>query len=639
MCGIAGFTHRGVSRHGELIEKITRGLAHRGPDQQGVFSTPHVCLGAVRLKIIDLAGGDQPMTGDDGDVTIVFNGEIYNHRALRTELESKGHEFRTHCDTEVVLRAFEEWGTESFERLRGMFGVAIWSERDRRLVLARDRIGIKPLYYCCVGNNLLFGSELKAILGHPDAPRTLDLAALQDYLSLNYVPGEKTLIEGIRKLRPGHVLESCQGKITLRPYWRISFAPDRSLEQEEAKFELDALLRQSVREHMLADVPLGIWASGGLDSSAVLHYAAEASSKPLKTFSVGFDSNCCDESRYFRETARIYGTEHHEFHMPSDQRIPDAVEELAKYSDEPGADAGALPVWFLSKMSRNHVTVALSGDGGDELFGGYLTYHADRLARSLRHMPILFRRTACAAVQRFLPVSQRKIGFEYKLKRMLEGSLLSPDEAHLFWNGSFSRIQKLNLLPRLNGHHLERLSRQLPTASEVGYLNRFMLLDQHYYLPDNILYKVDRMSMAHSLEVRPPLLDHRIVEFAARLPERLKLRGLNGKYLLKETLRGKLPDSIIDRPKSGFDIPAHAWFRGILKPLLYETLNREQVEATGIFNFAATEQLIRDHMNERINAGYQLWGLMTLFLWLKEWRIEIPSQSPEVHTNALSATI
>ena len=637
MCGIAGFTHRGVNGHRELILKITRGLTHRGPDQRGVFATPHVCLGAVRLKIIDLAGGNQPIVTDDGNTAIVFNGEIYNHQALRAELESKGHKFRTNCDTEVVLRGFLEWDTDCFERLHGMFGVALWSERDQRLVLARDRVGIKPLYYSRAGQNLRFGSELKAILGHPDAPRNLDLDALQDYLSLNYVPGDKTLIEGIEKLRPGHLLEWRHGKARVRPYWQIRFAPDASWTRESAKSELDSLLRQAVREHMLSDVPLGVWASGGLDSSAILHYAAEASSRRLKTFSIGFDSSCCDESRYFREIARIYGTEHHEFRMPADQRIPDAVEELVEYSDEPGADAGALPVWFLSKMSRSHVTVALSGDGGDELFGGYLTYHADRLARPLRRLPALLRRAACSAATHLIPVSQRKIGFEYKLKRMLEGSLLPPDEAHLFWNGSFSRVQKTSLLPRLNGHHLERLGRPLPSALEIGYLNRYMLLDQKYYLPDNILYKVDRMSMAHSLEVRPPLLDHRILEFAARLPERLKLHGSSGKYLLKETLRGKLPDSIIDRPKSGFDIPAHAWFRGILKPLLYETLTREAVTSTGIFEFAATERLIRDHMNERVNAGYQLWGLLTLFLWLKRWRIQIP-QPQEVAADSFAAT-
>src|ERR1051326_1050807 len=495
MCGIAGFTHLCVKNSREVISKITGSLTHRGPDQQGVFVTPRVCLGAVRLRIIDLDGGNQPIVTEYGNTAVVFNGEIYNHKALRAELEAKGHRFRSNCDTEVVLRAFLEWDTHCFGRMQGMFAVALWSERDQRLVLARDRVGIKPLYYSRLGQHIIFGSELKVILGHPDVARNLDLPALQDYLSLNYVPGERTLIEGIQKLRPGHLLESRRGSIWIRPYWEIRFEPENRMERPDPTSQLDSLFRQSVRDHMISDVPLGVWASGGLDSSAVLHYAAEASRSQIKTFSISFDAECCDESRYFREIVHIYGTDHHEFRMTADQRIPDAVEELTEYSDEPGADAGALPVWFLSKMSRDHVTVALSGDGGDELFGGYLTYHADRLARPLRRVPELFRRTAFSAANHLIPVSQHKIGFEYKLKRMLEGSLLAPDEAHLFWNGSFSQVQKIRLLPGLNGHHVERLAERLPPASEIGYINRFMLLDQKYYLPDNILYKVDRMSM------------------------------------------------------------------------------------------------------------------------------------------------
>ena len=580
------------------------------------------------------------MVTEDGNTAIVFNGEIYNHKQMRAELESLGHRFYSHCDTEVVLRAFVQWDTRCFERLQGMFGVALWTESERRLVLARDRVGIKPVYYTRKGDHLIFGSELKVILGHPDVSRDLDLGALQDYLSLNYVPGEQTLIEGIHKLRPGHFLEYRNGTIWIEPYWRLRFEPQSRMDLESAKDELESLLRQAVRDHLISDVPLGVWASGGLDSSAILHYAAEASSRRLKTFSVGFDSGGCDESRYFREIAKTYSTDHHEFRMTQGPQIPDAVEEMVEYSDEPGADAGALPVWFLSKMSREHVTVALSGDGGDELFGGYLTYHADRMARPLRLVPAALRRTAASAANRFIPVSQKKIGFEYKLKRWLEGSLLPADEAHMFWNGSFTRAQKIGLLPSLNGHHLDRLASHLPGAAEVGFVNRYMLLDQCYYLPDNILYKVDRMSMAHSLEVRPPLLDHRIVEFAARLPQDLKLRGTKGKFLLKETLRGKLPNVVIDRPKSGFDIPAHAWFRTILKPLLYETLTRETIESTGIFSFAATDRLIRDHMSERTNAGYQLWGLLTLFLWLKKWRIQVPPpQSQEDQSVGLAVTI
>jgi asparagine synthase (glutamine-hydrolysing) len=602
---------------------MTESLRHRGPDQQGHHWSPCAALGAVRLQVIDLDGGEQPFQTEDGQTTIVYNGEIYNFGQLRADLEALGHRFRSRCDTEVALRAFVQWDIRCFERFRGMFAMAIWSERSKRLVLARDRMGIKPLYLRRIGRDIVFGSELKALFAHPRVTRNLDLDALQDFLSLNYVPGPRTLVEGIEKLPPGQYLEWRNGTATVTPYWTLRFAPDAGLDEESAAGELDRLLRDSVRDHLVSDVPLGVWASGGLDSSTLLHYASELSARPVKTFSIAFESRSCDEREYFREVSQIYGTEHHEMELRPGPNIISAIEEFAYYSDEPGADAGALPVWFLSKMSRQHVTVALSGEGGDELFGGYLTYRADQLARPLRSLPRLLRKTALQAARSLLPVSDAKIGFEYKLKRWLEGSLLEPDEAHLFWNGSFSADQKRALLSNRNGHHLRNLYESLPTARETGFLNRYLMLDQQYYLPDNLLYKVDRMSMAHSLEVRPPLLDHRIVEFAGRLPERLKIRGSNQKAILKQVMKGKLPDSILNRKKSGLDIPAHEWFRGPLLPLLEETLRPDVVRSTSLFNSDVTERLIVDHKEKRINAGYQLWGLMTLFLWLKRWDIQV----------------
>jgi asparagine synthase (glutamine-hydrolysing) len=602
---------------------MTESLRHRGPDQQGHHWSPCAALGAVRLQVIDLDGGEQPFQTEDGQTTIVYNGEIYNFGQLRADLEALGHRFRSRCDTEVALRAFVQWDIRCFERFRGMFAMAIWSERSKRLVLARDRMGIKPLYLRRIGRDIVFGSELKALFAHPRVTRNLDVDALQDFLSLNYVPGPRTLVEGIEKLPPGQYLEWRNGTATVTPYWTLRFAPDAGLDEESAAGELDRLLRDSVRDHLVSDVPLGVWASGGLDSSTLLHYASELSARPVKTFSIAFESRSCDEREYFREVSQIYGTEHHEMELRPGPNIISAIEEFAYYSDEPGADAGALPVWFLSKMSRQHVTVALSGEGGDELFGGYLTYRADQLARPLRSLPRLLRKTALQAARSLLPVSDAKIGFEYKLKRWLEGSLLEPDEAHLFWNGSFSADQKRALLSNRNGHHLRNLYESLPTARETGFLNRYLMLDQQYYLPDNLLYKVDRMSMAHSLEVRPPLLDHRIVEFAGRLPERLKIRGSNQKAILKHVMKGKLPDSILNRKKSGLDIPAHEWFRGPLLPLLEETLRPDVVRSTSLFNSDVTERLIVDHKEKRINAGYQLWGLMTLFLWLKRWDIQV----------------
>jgi asparagine synthase (glutamine-hydrolysing) len=588
-------------------------------------------LGAVRLKVIDLGGGDQPFRSEDGDTVAVFNGEIYNHAELRKELEAFGHRFRTRCDTEVALKAFLQWDVQCFARFRGMFAVALWSESTKRLVLARDRLGIKPLYVYRRGSDVYFGSELKALFGHAEIPRTLNLTGLHYFLTLNYVPYPHTLVEGIEKVPPGHLLEWRDGSTRIDPYWALDFRPQpKSL--EDAREELDSLLKSAVREHLLSDVPLGVWSSGGLDSSTVLHYAAEANGSKLKTFSVSFKGRSFDESQYFRQISEIYGTEHHEFDLNPDVELTRAIEDFAYYADEPNADAGALPVWFLSRMSREHVTVALSGDGGDELFGGYMTYAADRWARRFHMVPESLRRLGLGMVNRFWPVSDDKISLEYKVKRMLEGSLLTPDEAHFFWNGACSPSQILELCPNLRGPNLQALFGLIPPPEEVGYLNRYLLVDHNYYLPDDILCKVDRMSMAHALEVRPPLLDHRIVEFAASLPEHLKLRGGNQKILLKELMKGKLPSSILNRKKTGFDVPAHDWFRGVLRPLLLDTLTPRTVAASGVFDYSVVESLIRDHTERRVNVGYHLWGLLTLFLWMKRWGIEagIPAISSQL---------
>jgi asparagine synthase (glutamine-hydrolysing) len=604
------------------IRRATYALTHRGPDQQDVYESESISLGAVRLRIIDLEGGDQPLQSEDRNAVLVFNGEIYNNTELRKELRDRGHSFRTQCDTETVLAAFLEWDTACLSRLRGMFALAIWNERDKRLVLARDRMGIKPLYYCSRGNNLYFGSELKALFAHPELDRKIDPLALHYYTSLNYIPSPRTMVEGIEKLPPGNWLEWREGRLKTDSYWSLNFQPESRYTLDSAAEELDGLLTNSIREHLVADVPLGIWASGGLDSSTILHYVSEHSSARLKTFSVSFAGRRFDEGEYARRIAGHYGTEHHEFDLNPEVDLEGAIESLAYHSDEPGADAGALPVWFLSKMSRQQVTVALSGEGADELFGGYYTYLGDRYARALRRVPALARRAALRIALR-LPASDEKIGFEYKLQRMLQGSFLNPAEAHLFWNGTFSESEKKRLHLR-NGHPsvgslLENLPRQ---SSEVGYLNRYLWLDQCYYLPDDILYKCDRMSMAHSLEVRPPFLDHRIVEFAARLPENLKIRNSTLKVVLRHLMRDKLPTEVLRRKKEGFDIPAHDWLRGVLRPLLLDTLTREAVEKSNLFDWNVIDRLIRNHLNRRANLGYHLWGLLTLFLWMKRWGIQ-----------------
>ena len=586
-------------------------------------------LGAVRLKIIDLEYGDQPMQSEDGDTVLVFNGEIYNHRELRGELEEAGRRFRSRCDTETVLHAFLQWDLRAFTKMRGMFAAALWTQSQRRLVLVRDRLGIKPLYYRLRGKDLYFGSELKAILLHPEMERRMNGPGLDHYLSLNYVPGPHTLVEGVEKLSPGHWLQWRDGKVETEAYWRLRFRPDSRLDLESAKDELDRLLRSAVREHLVSDVPVGVWSSGGLDSTTILHYAAESASTRLKTFSVSFSGRSFDESAYFRQVAERYETDHHEFDLNPNIDIQSAVEEFAYYSDEPSADAGAVPVWFLSKMCRREVAVALSGEGADELFGGYNTYLADRYARVLRGMPHGMRRLA-ARMTRMLPVSDEKIGLDYKLTRLLKGSLLSPVEAHFFWNGTFANGEKRKLRTDFDSCVFDPAGELALPGEGVGYLNRFLWLDQLCYLPDDILYKCDRMSMAHSLEVRPPFLDHRVVEFAASLPEHMKIRGGRLKFVLRELMKDRLPRAVLARPKEGFDIPAHHWLRTVLRPLLVETLTERRVRQTGIFSWEAIHGALRAHLDRRANLGYHLWGLLVLFLWIKRWGIEPPSHAEEI---------
>jgi asparagine synthase (glutamine-hydrolysing) len=639
MCGIAGFTHEDRSVQPDLIRGATASLIHRGPDQQGVYESPHASLGAVRLSIIDLVSGEQPMRSQDGDTVLVYNGEVYNHAELRAELQGLGHRFLSHSDTEVVLHAFLEWDTECFRRLRGMFGLALWCESRRRLVLARDRVGIKPLYFCRKGRDIYFSSELKGILYHPEVDRNLDLDGLNCYLRVNYVPAPFTLVQGIEKLLPGQMLTWQSGTTKVESYWRLPTRPPapKALSVSAAKEQLDFLLRESIKEHLIADVPVGVWASGGLDSSTILHYATELSARPLKTFSITFKGRSFDESSYIREVAERYGTNHSEVDLGADSDLQGVIQEFAYYSDEPTADAGCLPVWFLSKMSSQQVTVALSGEGADELLGGYLTYLAGRYARMARWAPVALRKIGITAL-RYWPLSDEKISFEYKFKRFLRGSLLPPDEGHIFWNGTFSEEEKAALLSGADPAPMLRILAKVPPVSGV---NRYLFFDQQYYLPDDILVKSDRMAMAHSLEVRPPFLDHRLVEFAASLPASYKVRGSQLKFLLRELMKDKLPRAILGRGKEGFDIPAHDWFRGVLKPLLLDTLTERAVRETQIFRWEGVRAVIKRHLERQDNLGYHLWGLLTLFLWIRRWNIQTRPELEPAGTRlvSLSATV
>jgi asparagine synthase (glutamine-hydrolysing) len=444
---------------------------------------------------------------------------------------------------------------------------------------------------------------------------------------LNYVPCPWTLVEGIEKLPPGQWLEWRDGQVLCGTYWRLPFTRAGNYTLQSAKEELDHLLEQSVREHMISDVPLGIWLSGGMDSTTILDYASRATTARLKTFSISFRGRSFDETKFIHRAVQQYGTDHQELDLTPEQDLCGAIEEFAYYSDEPSADAGSLPVWFLSKLCKSKTTVALSGEGADELFGGYVTCRADLLSKWARRIPRRLLKAMLAGV-RYWPVSDEKISFEYKLKRFLEGSLLEPGHAHIYWNGTFSEAEKQALLreplpgafPRL----LEEME-ELPRTSDE--LAQFLWFDQNYYLADDILVKSDRMSMAHSVEVRPPFLDHRMVEFAAKLPAHLKIRGSQQKLVLSELRKDKLPASILAGKKTGFDIPAHEWLRGPLRPMLIDSLEEGIREYGELFRGEAIESFIKRHLERESNVGYHLWGLLILFQWMKRWRIQATSSA------------
>jgi asparagine synthase (glutamine-hydrolysing) len=617
MCGILGYTHVRRRLPRGVMETALNSLTHRGPDQQGRFTTELISLGATRLRILDLESGDQPLISPDGDVIVVFNGEIFNHHELRHELEAHGVQFETRCDTEVILHAFLRWGSECFSHLRGMFAIGIWVQSERRLILARDRMGIKPLYYTHHEGELCFGSELKCIFAHPGVPRNISIAGLNCYLSLNYVPAPHTLVEGIHKLLPGHVLEWHNQGLNVRSYVSKEEQAPAPRSIPEATEELDDLLKKSVREQLVSDVPVGIWLSGGLDSSTILRYAANAGSARLRTFSITFKGRSFDESAAIAEISRHFGSQHTEFNLDENADLESVIQKMAYYSDEPSADAGALPAWFLAQMSSKQVTVVLTGEGADELFAGYLTYKADRYSAAARRVPSVLRRAAlkCAAL---LPVSDDKISFEYKLKRFLQGSLLTPEMAHVYWNGTFTEAEKREFFHFADA---DPLAAVLGNMGAGRGLQRYLDFDQRYYLADDILYKVDRMTMAHSLEARPPFLDPRIVDFSARLPENFKLHGTTSKYVLRRLMQDKLPASVLRGRKIGFDIPVHDWFRGVLQPMLLDTLSEETVRASELFSWTAIDRLVRDHLERKANLGYHLWGLMVLLLWMKQWNI------------------
>jgi asparagine synthase (glutamine-hydrolysing) len=625
MCGIAGIadvTGRPVDR--ALLQAMTAVQAHRGPDGEAVVCRGAVGLGHRRLAIIDLSTGDQPMASDDGRVWIVFNGEIYNFRELRRELEAAGARFRTQSDTEVILRAYEADGPACVSRLRGMFAFAILDERTRRLVLARDRVGIKPLVYSWDGRRLLFASEIKGIVEDGAVPRELDRDALGEYLTHHYVPAPRTIFASVRKLPPAStlVLPLDGGAPEISRYWRLRFAPEPGIAEGEWIERLGAELSDAVRSHMVSDVPIGAFLSGGMDSSTVVALMAEASPTPIRTFSIGFDEADFDELRFARQVAARYGTDHYELVVkPS---ALDVLPKLAWHLDEPFADSSAIPTYYVAKITREHVTVALSGDGGDENFAGYRRYaRALALGARMDRIPARLARPLLRLASRLLPIGapgQAYAGLLGAGPLERYARLITyerPETLRRALSDDMADVAARVSAPASFG----RLAADGGTADPVSTLQH---IDIHTYLPDDILAKVDRTSMAVSLEARVPLLDHRLMEFVATIPSTLKLRDGTGKYLLKRAMAARLPAEILARRKMGFGVPLGTWFRAELRDMTHDLLLAPRTRQRGIFRPSWVEWLVRTHEAGRRDCSARLWALLCFELWMRRWADKSP---------------
>src|SRR5712691_557903 len=622
MCGICGVAGGDPSESQELVGRMCEAMVHRGPDDEGGIQLDGVTLGSRRLSIIDLEGGHQPIHNEDSTVWVIQNGEIYNHLELRKLLVAAGHKFTTQSDTEVLAHGYEEWGESLVERLNGMFAFAVLDRRRRRMLLARDRMGIKPLHYAVDRKRLVFASELKCLLCDPVLRRDIDPVALDEYLALEFVPSPRSIVRGISKLPPAHTLEWWVGSGIHRVhrYWSPTLeeangSSGRTLDEECE--QLRAVLRESVRKELISDVPLGVFLSGGIDSSAVTAMMSQLGTE-VKSFSVGFAERSFDESRYAREVAQHLGTEHHELTLEPSMLL-DMIPKLPTLLDEPLGDASIIPTYLLSAFTRRHVKVALGGDGGDELFAGYPTVQAHRLAGYYNRAPRLLRKGLIEPVVGRLPVSRANLSFDFRAKRFVSGAAHPVHERHRRWMGSFTAEERTALLSsdvrdQLAGSGHLRLA-ELDGAELQDPINQVLLMDMRLYLENDILVKLDRASMMASLEGRVPLLNNDFVEYATRLPLSMKLRGLRSKFLFKRALRGLLPDSILNRPKKGFGIPVADWFRGPLKEQVLSVLSPERIARKGFFDGAAVGALVGDHLSGRRDNRKQLWTLFVFELW------------------------
>ena len=627
MCGIAGYVNVDPTRPAEtaLLRAMTNALVHRGPDDEGFHLEAGVALGMRRLSIIDLQTGQQPISNEDGSIRVVFNGEIYNYLELREDLISRGHRFRTRSDTEVLVHLYEERGDEFVSAINAMAALALWDGRRRRLLLARDRLGKKPLHYALTPEAFVFGSEIKALLRHPAVGAGIDQASVARYLVHEYVPCPGTIYRGIRKLRPGHLGVFEGGRFTERAYWDMPAQPapgTRAAEPPVAQVEetIRQTLLEAVRCRLMSDVPLGVFLSGGIDSTSIVACMSRAAPGSVRSFSVAFKEPSFDESAHFRSVARHFGTQHEDRILTPDDLLG-ILPALASTMDEPLGDASILPTYLLSRFTREKVTVALGGDGGDELMAGYPTYQAHRLAGAYERLPGALRSGLIEPMVRLLPVSRSNMSLDFKAKKFIAGAGHPPAIRNQIWLGSFSGSEALAILrpdvreALATTDLFDEARRNMDRAPATDLLGKLLYVDLKMYLQDDVLVKVDRASMACSLEVRAPLLDYRFVELIGRLPTSLKLRGMTTKHIFKRAMKPWLPPGIAGRPKKGFGIPVAEWLRGPLRGMMQDLLARERLHRQGILDPAAVEVLMRDHLEGRRDNRKPIWTLLMLQLW------------------------
>lgn len=624
MCGIVGFVNKKGSADRPVLERMCEAIVHRGPDDDGFYTDENAAIGMRRLSIIDVAGGKQPIHNADRTKWIVFNGEIYNYQELRRGLDERGHQFYTNSDTEAILHLYDEFGPDCLHHLRGMFAFAIWDEKEKTLFIARDRVGKKPLLYSHQANgDLIFGSEFKALLQHPSISREVDMEAIDSYLSYLCIPAPQTAFKQIRKLEPGHWLRWKDGEIETRRYWLPDFSKKIKISEEEAIQETTRILRESTRLRMISEVPLGAFLSGGVDSSAVVALMAQESDKPVKTFSIGFEDQDFSELKYAKRVAEHVGADYHEFIVK-----PDAMEVLpilVEHYGEPYADSSAIPTYYVSKETRKHVTVALNGDGGDESFAGYERYAAMQAAELYHRVPRALRKLFIEAPVNLLPTSEIRKTRARDLKRFLKAASLPRKERYFRWMTTFTVAAKDELYTRdfaaaaAGANPEDLLDGWFASANGSGLLDATLLTDQMTYLPNDLLVKVDIASMAVSLEARSPFLDHKLIEFAASLPENLKIRRFETKYLLKKVAARLVPKEVVYRRKMGFGVPIGRWFRNEMKDFVREVLLSERSLARGIVKPEVVERYVNEHLNGERDHAFQVWTLLMLELWFQKF--------------------